>query len=387
MIRDFGCCLCALFFFVLRLPAAYAQGTVPTFSHTVDQHAYTFLGHDPAQAVSTTIPTVLVPIELSFAAKTTDGRPFVMAAAPDVPRILSSPIFSRFAFSSGNKTQYGDALLRATFPNQPGWHTLLGKPEVKPLKIEVPLGYGYILTSRKEGTSFAVVDVEFLQQAIFKHLPRQEGKLILAVTHNTTYYSDGDATECCSWGTHGVDTDTGNSFVLSSYLGAAPAVVRDRDVQPITQQLAEFINDPQHDPLFHGGHGTPTPGNSVPRWTRLPRVPAGDQGRCGGSGIASVYFLLEPTNTTPKMRSPHPQALSPKPAAKAIICRTSRCCPGIRVLPPIWAALTVSRTQACSPPWPSLARKTRTFGAEPHWLRRRPMSPRSQMPARATATS
>jgi chitinase len=296
--------MCALFFFVLRLPAAYAQGTAPTFSHTVDQHAYTLLGHDPAQAVSTTIPTVLVPIELSFAAKTTDGRPFVMAAAPDVPRILSSPIFSRFAFSSGNKTQYGDALLRTTFPNQPGWHTLLGKPEVKPLKIDVPLGYGYILTSRKERTSFAVVDVEFLQQAIFKQLPRQEGKLILAVTHNTTYYTDGDATECCSWGTHGVDTDTGNSFVLSSYLRAAPAVVRDRDVQPITQQLAEFINDPLHDPLFHGGHGTPTPGNSVPRWTRLPRVPAGDQGRCGGSGIASMYFLLEPTNTNGKNEIP-----------------------------------------------------------------------------------
>jgi hypothetical protein len=43
LIRDFGCCICALFFFVLRLPAAYAQGTAPTFSHTIDQHAYTFL--------------------------------------------------------------------------------------------------------------------------------------------------------------------------------------------------------------------------------------------------------------------------------------------------------------------------------------------------------
>ena len=167
MIRGLCCCVCALFFFVLGLPAAYAQGTAPTFSHTVGQQAYTLLGHDPAQAASTTIPTVLVPIELSFAAKAREGKPFVMAAAPDVPRILSSPIFSRFAFSKGNKTQYGDALLRTTFPNQAGWHTLLGKPEVKPLKIDVPLGYGYILTSRKERTSFAVVDVEFLQQAIF----------------------------------------------------------------------------------------------------------------------------------------------------------------------------------------------------------------------------
>jgi hypothetical protein len=123
LIRDLCCWVCALFFFVLGKPAGYAQGTAPTFSYTAGQQAYTLLGHDPAQAVSTTIPTVLVPIELSFAAKARDGKPFVMAAAPDVRRILSSPVFSRFAFSPGNKTQYGDALLRATFPNERGWHT------------------------------------------------------------------------------------------------------------------------------------------------------------------------------------------------------------------------------------------------------------------------
>ena len=72
-----------------------------------------------------------------------------------------------------------------------GWHTLLGKPEVKPLKINVPLGYGYILTSKKAGGSFAVVDVHFMQKEIFKQLPKQEGKLVVAVTHNVTYYTDG----------------------------------------------------------------------------------------------------------------------------------------------------------------------------------------------------
>ena len=58
----------------------------------------------------------------------------------------------------------------------------------------------------------------------------------------------GDATVCCGWGTHGVDAATGNSFVLGSYLADAPAIVTDRDIQPLTQQLAEFINDPLHDP-------------------------------------------------------------------------------------------------------------------------------------------
>jgi len=281
-----SCLLCLL---VLSLQFAHAQGTVPTFTHSVGLYSYTLVGRDPAQGGTTTIPAVLVPITLSFDAKKTDGKPFVMDASADATHVLRSPIFSRFAFGSGNTTQYGDAMLRATFYKADAWHTLLGKPEVKPIKITIPVGYGYILTSKKTSSSFAVVDVEFLQKELFKQLPRQDGKLVIAVTHNTTFYSDGDATECCSWGTHGVDSAIGNSFVLGSYLHAAPAIVQDNDVQPLTQQLAEFINDPLHDPLFHGDRYRTAPGNSFPAWMRLASVSAGDQGRCGGTGVAARF--------------------------------------------------------------------------------------------------
>ena len=280
---------------------------MPNFVHNVGQGAYTLAGRDPAQGGTTTIPTVLVPVTLSFEAKNTDGKPFVMDAAADVSHILRSPIISKFAFSSGNNTQYADALLRTTFPKAEDWHTLLGKPEVKPVKITVPVDYGYVLTSKKTGGSFAIVDVEFLQRELFKQIPRQDGKLVVAVTHNTTYYVEGDATECCSWGTHGVDSATGNSFVLGSYLRDAPAIVKDSDVQPLTQQLAEFINDPLHDPLFHGNRNA-APGNVFPGWMRLTSVDGGDQGRCGGTGVASAYFLLEPTNTNPKNNVPASKA-------------------------------------------------------------------------------
>jgi len=136
------------FLLVVSLGSAQAQGTVPTFSHAVGQNSYTLLGRDPGDAQTTTVPVVLVPITLSFDAKKIAGKPFVMDAVVDVPHILRSPIFSRFAFASGNDTQYADAMLRTTFPLAKGWHTLFGKPEVKPLKITVPLGYGYILTSK-----------------------------------------------------------------------------------------------------------------------------------------------------------------------------------------------------------------------------------------------
>src|ERR1700733_9688149 len=299
--------ICLLFLFDLSFQPAHAQGTVPTFEHSAGQSSYTLAGRDPVQGRITTIPTVLVPIALSFDAKNLAGKPFVMDAASDVSPVLRSPIFSKFAFAAGNTTQYADAMLRSTFPKAGGWHTLLGKPEIKPIEITVPVGYGYILTSKSNGGSFAVVDIEFLQRELFKQLPKQDGKLVVAVTHNTTYYTDGDATLCCSWGTHGIDSATGNSFVLGSYLSAAPAVVEDSDVQPLTQQLAEFINDPLHDPLFHGSD-VPVSGNTFRGWLRPVSGRLGDPGSCGGTHIATAYFLLEPTDTNPKNNFPASKA-------------------------------------------------------------------------------
>ncbi len=296
-----------LFFLFLTLRFADAQGTVPAFQYAAGSGSYTFAGRDPAQGGATTIPTVLVPITLSFEARMTAGKPFIMDAAPDITHVVRSPMFSRFAFSSGGTTQYADALLRTTFPNAAGWHTLLGKPEVRGIRITVPVGYGYILTSQKTGSSFAVVDVEFMQAEIFKQLPKQTGKLVVAVTHNTTYYALGDATVCCSWGTHGVDSATGNSFVLGSYLHAAPTVVEDQDVQPLTQQLAEFFYDPRHDPLLHG-RNLNAPGNVFASWLRSASLRSGEQGSCGGTAVGSTYFLLEPTNTNLKNNIPASKA-------------------------------------------------------------------------------
>ncbi len=295
-------------FAILTLSCAYGQGTVSTFRHAVGSGTYTLAGADPARGGSTTIPVVLVPVTLSFEAKKTVGKLWVMDAAADVASVLSSPVFSPYGFPTGGTTQYVDAMLRTTFPKADGWHTLLGKPEVRPVKVSVPLGFGYILTAKKSGGAFAVVDLQFLQREIFKQVPKQEGKLVVVVTHNTTYYALGDATVCCGWGTHGVDNSTGNSFVLGSYLHEAPAVVEDRDIQPLTQQLAEFVKDPLRDPMFHGGRTNNGPANTFPSWLRPASMPSGDQGSCGGTGVASTYFLLEPTNTNLKNNFPASKA-------------------------------------------------------------------------------
>lgn len=288
---------------------ARAQGTVPTFTVQHGAPTLTLAGGDPAKGGTTTIPTVIAPVRLEFATKTVAGKAFALDAAGDVAAIERSPVFTSFRYGKEEATQYADAMLRATFPKNTDWHTLLGRPTVKPITVTVPAGSGYVLTSKATRTAAAIVDIEFLQQEVFKQLPKQEGALVFVVTANTAFYAMGDATVCCSWGTHGVDRATGNSFVLASYLSKAPAVITDRDVQPLTQQLAEFLNDPLMDPLFqHELYEKHLPPNSAPgnlvSWMRPEAMKPGDAGRCGGTRVASTYFQLEPTDTNPKNNFP-----------------------------------------------------------------------------------
>ncbi len=285
--------------------SAFPQ-TIPTFQYKAGSNTYTLVGHDPVAGASTTIPVVVVPIELSFASYKESS----LDAAETIPALLRSPVFGTYPLGNQTATQYSDALLRASIPNaKDDWHTVLAQPDLlKGVRITIPPAYGYVLSSKKSGTLLAIADIEYVQRELFKQVPKQDGKLVIAVTKNTAFYTEGDATLCCSWGTHGTDSATGNSFVLASYLFHAPAVVQDQDVQPLTQQLAELIYDPLHDPLVRVENGADKIGNQFPRWQRPSTMRPGDQGRCGGSGIATAYFLLEPTDTNPKNNLPYSKA-------------------------------------------------------------------------------
>ncbi|HTX76226.1 MAG TPA: glycosyl hydrolase family 18 protein [Terracidiphilus sp.] len=290
-------------FFVLLGAVAYGQ-TAPTFRFNTSHGPVTLPGRDPAQGGTTVISTVLVPVRLQFATTRIAGKPASLDAAGDVPRLLQSPVFSNAAFGA-ETTQYADAVLRATTGTASGWHTLLGKPDVRPVTVLIPAGYGYLLRSKRTGTVLGMADVEYVQRAIFEQIPHEDGKLVIAVTRNTAYYTYGDATVCCTWGTHGVDETTGNSLVLASYLGAAPPLVEERDVQPLTEQLAEWVNDPLHDPLFHLGFRKPLPAeeNIVPRW-EWPAVNGAERHECGGDSPATRYTLQDPVDTNERSDLP-----------------------------------------------------------------------------------
>lgn len=125
---------------LLAIPLAFTQNppqtarTVPTFTESFmangKSYPYTIAGQQPDAGGTTTIPTVLVPLSLSFdASGGRNGHRVVMNAEDDVPAILHSPIFEVFPFATGN-TQYGDAVQRAQFfkAAKAEWHTLWGDP-------------------------------------------------------------------------------------------------------------------------------------------------------------------------------------------------------------------------------------------------------------------
>jgi chitinase len=292
-------------FLVLASGVGYGQGTAPTFLYDTGRGQVVLPGRDPTQGGTTIIPTVLVPVRLQFDADPAAGKPVTLDSAGDVRQVLHSPIFAKAPFAAEGMTQYADALLRASVGTAADWHTLLGRPEVRPVTVEIPPGYGYVLTSKRTGTRLGMVDAEYVQREIFRQVPRQDGKLVIAVTQNAAYYTYGDATVCCSWGTHGVDEATGNSFVMASFLGAVPPLVEERDVQPLTEQLAEWVNDPLFDPLFHLAfrHPRPAAENVVPRW-QWPTAQDAEHRGCGGDSPATEYTLQHPLDTNERSNLP-----------------------------------------------------------------------------------
>ncbi len=270
-----------IIFFGLLVQTLLAQ-TIPTFTGTFtsggQSYTYTMVGQKPESGVTTTIPTVVVPVSLSFGSREFGSRG-LMNARPLVRKLLHSPVFRPTAFPNG-KTQYGDALLRAEFPVN-NWHTLLSQPTVAaPVRVDIPIADGYLLHSRRTRKSLAVVDLDFVQKQILTHLPGEvtADKLVIFVTRNVAFYSLSDATVCCSTGTHGVSG--AQSFIIGSYFDRA-VMPRYTDIQAITQQLGEWFNDPLR-------------ANKFPRWLKPPANRS-----CGGAGESSSYLLEQPTDFMP----------------------------------------------------------------------------------------
>lgn len=276
-------------------PSPGAASVVPTFTRSFTvagkQYQYTVAGGSPERGGTTTISAVLVPVSLSFEGyKDKSGKELTINAATDVPKVIQSPVFQKFAFATGN-TQYGDAVQRAEFYKDAvskDWHTLLSQPHIaSPLTINIPARNGYVLTSKRTGHSLAIVDQDFVQKQLFKDFSKMQvspNQLVIALTKDVEFYQLGDATVCCSFGAYGVHPDPSSnalqSYILGTYLD--PGVVPHySDIQPLSQQIAAWMNDPLH------SHKS----NVFPPWLKPPENKA-----CGGHGVGTFYRFELPTD-------------------------------------------------------------------------------------------
>ena len=303
------------------LPAASAGSALPIFTGSFASggatYRYTVVGGPPQAGGTTTIPAVIIPVSFVFDEyPDSKGAKLVLDASRVVPKVVRSPIFRNYPFSTGN-TQYGDAIQRAQFWNGMGknWHTVLGQPTVLPaVPVEIERGHAYVMRSQTTGERFAVIDIVAAHDALMRNLDTLEattvkpGQLVIYLFHNASFYGTtlaeyalwaSDPTVCCSFGWHGaVKQGASNglqTYILASYVdpgllpfgtpgmtaqssGPLPVV---SDVQALSEQIVEWMNDP-----FHGNSAQ----NKFPAWL----APHGVFGTCGGPGLGDVIFSAEP---------------------------------------------------------------------------------------------
>ena len=168
--------------------------------------------------------------------------------------------------------------MRADFHQEGGsgdWHTRLGQPKVVPVKIDVPVGLGYVLTSKKTGRMLAMVDLRFMQQELFKQLPKD------AVAGRHAAAGRGARHDLLRQ--RGCDTVLPLGHVWRGHVGRRAAAVRAGHVsgserggrgrrRPADYAAAGAVlpRSAARPAVPRCARGAPSPGNAFPAWTKVP---------------------------------------------------------------------------------------------------------------------
>jgi hypothetical protein len=175
-----------------------------------------------------------------------------------VAAVQNSPIFQVADYKVGGTdlgvTQYGDALQRGEFHNIPDfssdYHVLLGNPMVMPtvtITVPVPkegdaLGNAYRL---RNGGLLEAVKFGFLEsQVIGPQFPANV--LPIFLTDNVFESRDGTINTCCVLGYHnsqGLPASTAATWIYTAHTEPFRNNVI-LDVQPLSHEVAEWLNDP-----------------------------------------------------------------------------------------------------------------------------------------------
>ena len=240
-----------------HVPEATKIRSVPFFSSgfTADgtSYPYTMVGKAPEKGGTTVVSAPITPLKFNFSnGLSFDGRQVVA-------NTVGSPVFEEARFSTG-KTQYGDAIQRATFWNRMkkdrDYHVLLDEhPRVeRTVEINVPDEAGFAFYFPPNDKNLALVDINYfyalLQQQVWPGMKKEEFPILLS--YNVFLY-DGDPNNCCILGFHDAfvsktDKD-GDRVDLQTYswaswsdMGFFGAPIA--DVHALSHEVSEWMNDP-----------------------------------------------------------------------------------------------------------------------------------------------
>jgi hypothetical protein len=261
------------------------SSTIPTwssaFTYNGVNYPYTMVGTNPSDgSVTTTVPTEIIPIDLSFSSG------IALDGTKKVGPTIASPIFRNAQFTSGN-TQYGDAIQRQEFWTYVStvshqYHVLLGHPTVYPtLSVNVPANKGQVVLT-STGVEVGLVDYNWWGVKILSWINQlgiQPNTLPIFLTYNTVLYI-GSTSNCCVIGFHGVTRafHTKQTFSWASWTDPGIFSVPIQDVNALSHEVAEWYNDPYTN-------------NIVPNWS----VPSEPQYGCSnllevGDPLVGVAF-------------------------------------------------------------------------------------------------
>jgi hypothetical protein len=218
-----------------------------SYSYQAQTYTDTFVGTNPSTGTSTTIPTYVIPIKLTLGSFVANPLQILSNGKTVVKNTTSSPIFkSKTDYVQGGTdlgtTQYIDAFQRGslwgTVSTHTGYHVLLGKPTVEPVKsYTVPASQGVVgspFGTRVLEVNLPWFDAKAESLLTSLHIPANSLPIFLVTQ---TYLTEGG---CCIGGYHNYNGV--QAYSVFSYIQTVGTF--SQDVSALSHEIGEYIDDP-----------------------------------------------------------------------------------------------------------------------------------------------
>ena len=239
---------------------------VPTFNSSFTFNNTTFpftmVGSDPSLGSHTThIKTIVIPVSFHFP----DQNVTFSGGGQNTNTLLNSPIFSSKHELTGERTQWGDELMRNQFNNfvtttSPKYHVLLNQPNVRPtLHVTLPFNTSnevadLVFQIPNTNIQIGIVDINFFQpwienEVLAMHLPADSLPIFQFRDVYLNFGSiDPKNLQCCVLGFHDTFTSTANPNAIHTEIFesvSTPGIFSGvAGITAVSHETAEWLDDP-----------------------------------------------------------------------------------------------------------------------------------------------